>query len=289
MVARARHRRPVFVRNARVRGCRGLFLRLAVHQPRSAVVGIRARRHRRRCARRAARRPPGRAPARRLLRPAHDRAGRGLQPVRDRRHGQPGRGPGTGRGRLDHPAQQAGPDRRLLLRLRRHRRDRDRGAARLLVGVVGPSRPASAHGARIGARGAGARDRHPASASGGLRDHRRRARARRGVPGLLRRRRQQERVRLLDAAAAVRDDRGRRYQLAAGDPAGHRAPAVHRAALRELGRASPHPARRDHAPDHALHHRRPRRHPRSDRASAARPRRTGSRRRRPGGDGRRGP
>ena len=135
-----------------------------------------------------------------------------------------------------------------------------RGAARLLVGLLRPARPAAAHGARIGDRGGGARHRHPARAPGGVRDHRGRARSGGRIQGVLRRGREQERVRLLDAAAAVRDDRRRRHQLGQGHPDRHRAAAVHRTALRQLGRAAPGPARRDHAHDHADQHRRACRH-----------------------------
>ena len=71
------------------------------------------------------------------------------------------------------------------------------------------------------------------------------------------------------------------------DPARNRAAAVHRTALRQLGRAAPGPARRDHAHDHADQHRRACRHPRSDRAGAARPPRPVSRRCRGSDDGRR--
>ena len=49
------------------------------------------------------------------------------------------------------------------------------------------------------------------------------------------------------AAAAVRDDRRRRHQLAQGHPARDGAAAVDRAALRQLGRPAADPARRDHA------------------------------------------
>ncbi len=287
MVARARHCGPLLVRHARVRGRGSLFVRLALDQPRPAVVAVRADRHRRRRSRRTARGAPGRAPAGRLLRAAHDRARRGVQPVRDGRHGQPRRCPGPRRSRLDHPAQQAGPDRGLLLRVRGDRRDRHRRPARVLVGVVRPARPAPEDGTRVGARRASARHRHSPRAARGVRDHGRRPGPRRGLPRVVRCGRQQERVRLLDAAPPVRDDRRRRHQLAEGHPARHRAAAVHRAALRELGRSSADPAGRDHAADHALHHRRPGRHPRADRAAAAGPRRTGRRRRRTRGDGRR--
>ena len=236
VVARARHGRPVLVRDARVRGRRRLPVRLALDQPRTAVVGVRAR----------SGSPSGRSAgcSSRCRRCACKGVYFALLTIglveacnqyvtsdTDNLGGAQGL---VGADSIIPPSKQGLIEGYYYAYI----------AIAVIVGIAllvywwvssGQARAAPAHGARVRAGRPGARHQHPARAPRGVRHHRRRARARRRVPRGLRRRRQQERVQLLAAAAAVRDDRRRRHQLAQGHPARDGAAALDRAALRRAG------------------------------------------------------